>query len=62
MTSIRTEHFRDFVRLPSARRAYGRLFRDLARDDHRPAPVHCSTGKDRTGWAAAAFLLLMGVP
>ncbi len=56
------DHFRDFVRLPSARCAYGHLFRDLSREDNRPALVHCSTGKDRTGWAAAAFLLLMGVP
>ena len=23
---------------------------------------HCTTGKDRTGWAAAATLLLLGVP
>ena len=61
-TSMWTEHFRDFVRLPSARRAYGRLIRAVAHDEHRPALVHCSSGKDRTGWAAAAFLLLMGVP
>ena len=60
-TAMWTDHFRDFGRLPTARRAYGQLFR-VAREDHRPALVHCSTGKDRTGWAAAAFLLLMGVP
>jgi protein-tyrosine phosphatase len=27
-----------------------------------PALFHCTTGKDRTGWAAAAFLSLLGVP
>jgi protein-tyrosine phosphatase len=27
-----------------------------------PALFHCTTGKDRTGWAAAAFLTLLGVP
>jgi protein-tyrosine phosphatase len=61
-TAIWTQHYRDFVGLPSARAAYGRLFGDVAREAHRPALFHCSTGKDRTGWASAAFLLLMGVP
>ena len=27
-----------------------------------PALFHCTTGKDRTGWAAAALLTLLGVP
>ena len=27
-----------------------------------PAIVHCTTGKDRTGWAVAVLLLLLGVP
>jgi len=27
----------------------------------RPALYHCTTGKDRTGWATAALLLLLGV-
>jgi protein-tyrosine phosphatase len=26
-----------------------------------PALLHCTTGKDRTGWAVAALLLLLGV-
>jgi protein-tyrosine phosphatase len=54
--------YREFVRLPSARSAYGRLFADLARVERRPALFHCTTGKDRTGWAAAALLLLLEVP
>ena len=29
--------------------------------DHRPALFHCTKGKDRTGWAAAVLLLLLGV-
>lgn len=57
-----TRHFRDFVRLPSARLAYGRLLSDLSREEHRPALFHCSTGKDRTGWAAAVLLQFLGVP
>jgi protein-tyrosine phosphatase len=54
--------YREFVTLPSARAAYGRVFHDVARPEHRPALIHCSGGKDRTGWAAAALLLLLGVP
>jgi protein-tyrosine phosphatase len=30
--------------------------------DTLPALFHCTTGKDRTGWAAAALLELLGVP
>ena len=54
--------YRALVRDPSARAGYGTLFRDLAVETHRPALVHCATGKDRTGWAAAALQLLLGVP
>lgn len=56
------ERYREFVELDSAREGYGRMYRDLAAADHRPALVHCATGKDRTGWAVAALLLLLGVP
>lgn len=55
-------HYRDFVRLDSARAAYGSLFRGVAAEAGRPVLFHCSTGKDRTGWAAAALLLLLDVP
>lgn len=54
--------YRALVRLPSARTGYGTLFRDLAVEPHRPALVHCTTGKDRTGWGVAALQLLLGVP
>jgi protein-tyrosine phosphatase len=54
--------YRDFVSLPSAQAAYGRLFAALGEQDTLPALFHCTTGKDRTGWAAAALLLLLGVP
>ena len=54
--------YREFVELPSAREAYGRFFAELARPERRPALVHCTTGKDRTGWAVAALLLGLGVP
>ena len=29
--------------------------------NRRPALIHCTAGKDRTGWAVAALLLLLGV-
>ncbi len=56
------QQYRAFVRRPSARQAYGAMFRDLAIETNRPALVHCATGKDRTGWAAAALQLLLDVP
>ncbi len=56
------EKYREFVTLPSAIVAYQRLYTGLARTDGRPALVHCTTGKDRTGWAVAALLLLLDVP
>lgn len=55
-------HYRDFVRLSSAREAYRRLYAILLEPDRRPLVFHCTTGKDRTGWATAALLLVLGVP
>ncbi|MGF7124602.1 tyrosine-protein phosphatase [Rhodococcus sp. TAF43] len=53
--------YRDFVTLPSAIASYRGMFTDLAAPDALPALVHCTTGKDRTGWATASLLLLLGV-
>jgi protein-tyrosine phosphatase len=53
--------YRQIVALPSALAAYHRFFVDIAQDALRPALFHCTTGKDRTGWAAATTLLLLGV-
>lgn len=53
--------YRDIVALPSALAAYRAMFADLADGGGTPALFHCTTGKDRTGWAAAATLLLLGV-
>ncbi|RNJ46271.1 hypothetical protein B5V01_11080 [Mesorhizobium erdmanii] len=57
-----TAAYRQFVSLPSARKAYRRLFIDLTKQENLPALFHCTTGKDRTGWAAAALLALLGIP
>jgi protein-tyrosine phosphatase len=54
--------YRGFITLPSARQSYRTLFRDLADPAMAPGVFHCTTGKDRTGWAAAALLTLLGVP
>ena len=54
--------YREIVSLPSAHAAYRRLFSDLTEERHRPALFHCTTGKERTGWAAAAMLTVLGVP
>ncbi|WP_345344782.1 tyrosine-protein phosphatase [Rhodococcus olei] len=53
--------YREFVALPSAVTAYRALYADLAHREDTPVLIHCTTGKDRTGWAVAALLLLLGV-
>ncbi len=52
--------YRGFVDWPGARQGFGRMFRALAAPDAGPALFHCATGKDRTGWAAALLLRLLG--
>ncbi|MFJ2521281.1 tyrosine-protein phosphatase [Cellulosimicrobium cellulans] len=59
--TIFEESYRQFLTLPSAARGYRQLFTILAQTEHRPALFHCTTGKDRTGWAAASLLWLLGV-
>jgi protein-tyrosine phosphatase len=59
---VSERRFRELVSVSSARRGYGEFFRQLADQASRPALVHCSTGKDRTGWAVAALLSLLEVP
>jgi protein-tyrosine phosphatase len=53
--------YREIVSLPSALAGYRELFIGLADAGRRPALYHCTTGKDRTGWATAALLSLLGV-
>ena len=60
MVGFNVATYRDLVRLDSARRAYRAFFESMA-DGSGPALVHCTGGKDRTGWAVAALLLLLGV-
>jgi protein-tyrosine phosphatase len=53
--------YRELVSLPSARAAYGAMWRRLLDVASRPALFHCTTGKDRAGWGTASILLLCGV-
>jgi protein-tyrosine phosphatase len=55
------DSYRELIDLPSARAGYKQFFEQIATAEHQPALFHCTTGKDRTGWAAAALLLLLGV-
>ncbi|MCF8609516.1 tyrosine-protein phosphatase [Gordonia sp. HY285] len=53
--------YRDMITLPSANTAYARFFAGLAGVDRAPVAFHCTAGKDRTGWAAASLLAVLGV-
>jgi protein-tyrosine phosphatase len=54
--------YRGFVSLSSARGGYHLLFERLANHEDLPTVFHCTAGKDRTGWAQAVLLALLGVP
>lgn len=54
--------YRNFVSLASAQQSYRTLFLGLSESSKLPSVFHCTNGKDRTGWAAAALLTFLGVP
>ena len=56
-----SDSYRAMVSSDSGKKAYRRFYEGLLHQDPQPALFHCTTGKDRTGWAAASFLSLMGV-
>ncbi len=49
------------VRHDDRRAGYARMLRTII-DADTPSVIHCSAGKDRTGWGATLMLLLLGVP
>lgn len=53
------ETYRYLVSLPSAHAGYRALLSGLA-SDPRSAIIHCTAGKDRTGWAIAVLQWLAG--
>lgn len=61
MTTVFDHIYRGLITLPSASAAYRDLFLALSDENALPALYHCTTGKDRTGWATAALLTLLGV-
>jgi protein-tyrosine phosphatase len=56
------QRYREFVSSDTANNAYRKLFLELSNEKQLPALFHCNNGKDRTGWATAALLTLLGVP
>jgi len=60
-TALMERVYRSFVDDPASRRAFGAFLTRMSREDG-PQLVHCTTGKDRTGWAAALLLAVAGVP
>lgn len=54
------ETYVDIVTSPSGLASYRAFYQDLLANEGG-ALFHCTTGKDRTGWAAASFYSLMGV-
>lgn len=60
MASLLVEGSRTFV--TEFAPVYSAFLRDLADADNLPVLFHCTAGKDRAGFAAAALLLALGVP
>ena len=60
MVQLLTENYRDYPRRCAP--GFRTLFAALSDDDQRPLVFHCTAGKDRTGFASALLLTLLGVP
>jgi protein-tyrosine phosphatase len=60
MMQFLTDHYRDYPRRCAP--GFRTLFTTLVEDRHRPLVFHCTAGKDRTGFASALLLSLLGVP
>lgn len=60
MMQFLTDHYRDYPRRCAP--GFRTLFATLSEDRHRPLVFHCTAGKDRTGFASALLLSLLGVP
>lgn len=52
--------YRRFPHLQPA--LYGRILRSLAEAQTTPALIHCTSGKDRTGFVTAVLLMALGIP
>ncbi|MBK3558659.1 tyrosine-protein phosphatase, partial [Streptomyces sp. MBT56] len=56
------ETYRKMVLSPGAAAAYRAFLETAADPAARPVLFHCTAGKDRTGWAAAVLLMILGAP
>ena len=59
MMGFLTDHYRDYPRRCAP--GFRTLFATLSDGQHRPLVFHCTAGKDRTGFASALLLTLLGV-
>jgi protein-tyrosine phosphatase len=59
MMQFLTDHYRDYPRRCAP--GFRTLFATLSDGSHRPLVFHCTAGKDRTGFASALLLSLLGV-
>lgn len=55
-----SDHYRDYPRRCAP--GFQKLFATLIDGQQRPLVFHCTAGKDRTGFASALLLTLLGVP
>ncbi|MCP2287787.1 tyrosine-protein phosphatase [Nocardia amikacinitolerans] len=53
--------YRAFVTAPGANAAFASVLRDVIETGDGAVLYHCTAGKDRTGWATAVLLTLLGV-
>jgi protein-tyrosine phosphatase len=60
MMELFTGHYRDYPHRCAP--GFRTLFATLSDGTHRPLVFHCTAGKDRTGFASAMLLTLLGVP
>src|SRR3981081_3688829 len=60
MMQFLPDHYRDYPRRCAP--GFRTLFATLSDGRHRPLVFHCTAGKDRTGFASALLLTLLGVP
>jgi protein-tyrosine phosphatase len=58
--AIMIDSYRDFARLASAKDATRRTLELLADPGTGPVIIHCTAGKDRTGWIVAVILRILG--